>query len=163
MIVAAVIPSNMVARTASKVVCGSLAICHSPLAILNMKTPGIIDTTDANPMAAKGMCLRREIGVRINATAMQAINAPAATPRPSSLSTAQRKAWAAMPTTIGQGSMERGVEKNTLYAATATPAATTSSAKGIDLPGGSVGKDTPSRSEEHTSELQSPVHLVCRL
>src|SRR5438876_9461662 len=27
-----------------------------------------------------------------------------------------------------------------------------------DTPGGSVG-----RSEEHTSELQSPVHLVCRL
>src|SRR5690348_17409394 len=25
------------------------------------------------------------------------------------------------------------------------------------------GKQTKSRSEEHTSELQSPVHLVCRL
>src|SRR5690348_17996653 len=25
------------------------------------------------------------------------------------------------------------------------------------------GSDAPSRSEEHTSELQSPVHLVCRL
>src|SRR6266581_687236 len=27
----------------------------------------------------------------------------------------------------------------------------------------SVGSNTSSRSEEHTSELQSPVHLVCRL
>src|SRR5690348_17899029 len=26
-----------------------------------------------------------------------------------------------------------------------------------------VGADGPLRSEEHTSELQSPVHLVCRL
>src|SRR5690348_17853563 len=26
-----------------------------------------------------------------------------------------------------------------------------------------VGADVPDRSEEHTSELQSPVHLVCRL
>src|SRR5690348_17431079 len=25
------------------------------------------------------------------------------------------------------------------------------------------GRDRPQRSEEHTSELQSPVHLVCRL
>src|SRR5690348_17670741 len=31
--------------------------------------------------------------------------------------------------------------------------------------GGRVGREPspPSRSEEHTSELQSPVHLVCRL
>src|SRR5690348_3984406 len=28
---------------------------------------------------------------------------------------------------------------------------------------GYVGRDVESRSEEHTSELQSPVHLVCRL
>src|SRR5207244_7758917 len=26
-----------------------------------------------------------------------------------------------------------------------------------------VGKDLPNRSEEHTSELQSPDHIVCRL
>src|SRR5690348_17800350 len=30
-------------------------------------------------------------------------------------------------------------------------------------PGGSKGMLVVSRSEEHTSELQSPVHLVCRL
>jgi hypothetical protein len=28
-----------------------------------------METTDANPMAAKGMCVRRETGVRISATA----------------------------------------------------------------------------------------------
>src|SRR6266581_5256174 len=28
---------------------------------------------------------------------------------------------------------------------------------------GSVARDNLARSEEHTSELQSPVHLVCRL
>src|SRR5690348_17419517 len=31
------------------------------------------------------------------------------------------------------------------------------------LCGGSAQRDAPIRSEEHTSELQSPVHLVCRL
>src|SRR4051812_46581561 len=141
MIIAAVRPSNMVARTTSNVVCGSPAIFQSPLAILNIKTPGIIDTTDAKPIAAKGMCLRRETGVRINATAAQATKAPAATLRPSSSSTAQRKAWAAMPTAIGQASIDNGVEKNTLYAAMATPAAATSSHNGITLPDGSVGKE----------------------
>src|SRR5690348_17925592 len=29
--------------------------------------------------------------------------------------------------------------------------------------GEAIAKDTKKRSEEHTSELQSPVHLVCRL
>src|SRR5690348_18513871 len=32
-----------------------------------------------------------------------------------------------------------------------------------DHPPGLVVKLRPTRSEEHTSELQSPVHLVCRL
>src|ERR1039457_7621034 len=32
-----------------------------------------------------------------------------------------------------------------------------------DLPGGKGGKVNGSRSEEHTSELQSPCNLVCRL
>src|SRR5690348_18123335 len=32
-----------------------------------------------------------------------------------------------------------------------------------DSRGGFAGMTDPSRSEEHTSELQSPVHLVCRL
>src|SRR4051794_41325593 len=31
------------------------------------------------------------------------------------------------------------------------------------LTGGVLAKSSPARSEEHTSELQSPVHLVCRL
>src|SRR6267154_6556403 len=30
-------------------------------------------------------------------------------------------------------------------------------------PGRSAAEQAPERSEEHTSELQSPVHLVCRL
>src|SRR5438876_1267914 len=34
----------------------------------------------------------------------------------------------------------------------------------LDIPSGiSADGDAPARSEEHTSELQSPVHLVCRL
>src|SRR4051794_41703846 len=39
----------------------------------------------------------------------------------------------------------------------------------IEPPGGGVAREDPvggvriARSEEHTSELQSPVHLVCRL
>jgi hypothetical protein len=41
-----------------------------PRAGLRFRHPdgGAIDTTDAKPMAAKGMCVLREIGVRINAT-----------------------------------------------------------------------------------------------
>src|SRR5690348_18184271 len=37
--------------------------------------------------------------------------------------------------------------------------------QGVPLPpdGGGGGEDGAGRSEEHTSELQSPVHLVCRL
>ena len=91
MIIAAVRPSKIVARTKSKVVCESLAICKSPLAILNKKTPGIIDTTDAKPMAAKGMCVCRETGVRSNPTTTQATKAPAATLRPNTLSAVQRR------------------------------------------------------------------------
>src|SRR4051794_41640951 len=35
---------------------------------------------------------------------------------------------------------------------------------GVDPAGGRIGRRRPvDRSEEHTSELQSPVHLVCRL
>src|SRR5690348_18091631 len=34
---------------------------------------------------------------------------------------------------------------------------------GGERDGGTRGGETPARSEEHTSELQSPVHLVCRL
>ena len=35
--------------------CESWASCIRPLAILNRKTPGIIDTTEAKPMAANGI------------------------------------------------------------------------------------------------------------
>src|SRR5690348_17792511 len=34
---------------------------------------------------------------------------------------------------------------------------------GSDAAIGTIGASLPVRSEEHTSELQSPVHLVCRL
>src|SRR5436189_4399402 len=34
---------------------------------------------------------------------------------------------------------------------------------GLRPPGGDRGGARPSRSEEHTSELQSPMYLVCRL
>ena len=55
MIVTAVMPSAFVAPKSSNVVCALLASCRRPLAILNRKTPGIIDTTDAKPMAANGI------------------------------------------------------------------------------------------------------------
>ena len=55
MIVTAVIPSAIVAPKSSKVVCALLASCRRPLAILNRKMPGIIDTTEAKPMAANGI------------------------------------------------------------------------------------------------------------
>src|SRR5690348_17876697 len=35
--------------------------------------------------------------------------------------------------------------------------------RGARLAGVGAGRDARVRSEEHTSELQSPVHLVCRL
>jgi len=55
MIVMAVTPSAIVALMSSNVVCEPSASCTSPLAILNRKTPGIIETTEAKPMAANGM------------------------------------------------------------------------------------------------------------
>ena len=54
----AVMPSAIVALIRSNVVCEPLAICRRPLAILNRNTPGIIDTTEAKPIAANGMCER---------------------------------------------------------------------------------------------------------
>ena len=62
--ITAVMPLAIVALIRSNVVCDPLAICRSPLAILKRKTPGIIDTTEAKPMAANGMCERRATGVR---------------------------------------------------------------------------------------------------
>ena len=55
MIVIAVMPSAIVAPTSSKVVFKLLVSCRRPLAIQNRKTPGIIDTTEAKPMAANGI------------------------------------------------------------------------------------------------------------
>ena len=49
-----------------------------------------------------------------------------------------------MPTATGHGNMRSGVEKKTLYAATATPAAMTSCHNGTALPAGSAGRETPS-------------------
>src|SRR5436305_1918216 len=77
-------------------------------------------------MAAKGMCVLREIGVRIDATTTHATRAPVTALKPNWVSAAQRKAWANMPTATGHGNMRSGVEKKRLYAATATPAAMTS-------------------------------------
>ena len=53
--VTAVIPSAIVAPKRSKVVFELFASCWRPLAILNKKTPGIIETTEAKPMAANGI------------------------------------------------------------------------------------------------------------
>ena len=110
----AVMPSAIVALISSNVVCEPPAICRRPLAILNRNTPGIIDTTEAKPIAANGMCERCATGVSINPTVRQAIKAPVAAPAPSRVSAAHRRAWAAMPTATGQASMFRGVEKKTL-------------------------------------------------
>jgi hypothetical protein len=60
-------------------------------------------------MAAKGMCVLRAIGVRINATTMQATKAPVAALRPNRVSATHRKAWANMPTATGDGNM-RSIE-----------------------------------------------------
>jgi hypothetical protein len=50
MMIMAVMPSAIVALISSNVVWEPPAICRRPLAILKRKTPGIIDTTAANPM-----------------------------------------------------------------------------------------------------------------
>ena len=57
---------------------------HPPAALRRL------DTTDAKPMAAKGMCVLREIGVRINATTTQATKAPVAALKPNRVSAAHR-------------------------------------------------------------------------
>lgn len=55
MIVTAVIAFATVAPDSSEGAFESWASCVRPLAILNRKTPGIIDTTEAKPMAANGI------------------------------------------------------------------------------------------------------------
>ena len=79
--------SAMVAPMSSHVLCKPWVSCARPLAILNMNTPGIMETTDAKPTAAKGICQRRDTGVRITPTTRHATNAPVAAPAPSMVST----------------------------------------------------------------------------
>ena len=55
MMLTAVTPSPTVVLKSSSVVFPLSAICTRPLAILNRNTPGIIETTDANPIAANGI------------------------------------------------------------------------------------------------------------
>src|SRR5215510_3689743 len=110
----AIEPSASVAPMSSHVLCELLVSCRRPLAILNMKTPGIIETTEAKPMAAKGMCQRRETGAMITPTVRHATNAPVAALAPSAVSATHLRAWATAPTAIGQGSIFRGEEKKTL-------------------------------------------------
>src|SRR5262245_51128328 len=110
----AIEPSASVASMSSHVLCELLVSCKRPLAILNIRTPGIIETTEAKPMAAKGMCQRRETGAMITPTMRHAANAPVAALAPSELSATHLSAWAAAPTAIGQGSIFRGEEKKTL-------------------------------------------------
>ena len=107
-------PSASVAPMSSHVLCELLVNCTRPLAILNMKTPGIIETTEAKPMAAKGMLHRRETGVMIKPTMRQATNAPVAALAPSAVSATHLRAWATVPTATGQGSILRGEEKKIL-------------------------------------------------
>src|SRR6516165_9611379 len=107
-------PSASVAPMSSHVLCELLVSCISPLAILNMKTPGIIETTEAKPMAAKGMRQRRDTGVRVTPTMRHATNAPIGALAPSAVSANHLREWAAAPTATGQGSIFRGEEKKTL-------------------------------------------------
>jgi hypothetical protein len=74
--------SASVAVMSSSVLCELSANCTRPLAILNRNTPGIIDTTEANPIAANGMCHRRETGVRTSPTTRHARKAPVAALNP---------------------------------------------------------------------------------
>jgi len=79
--ITALMPSAIVALIRSSDACARSAICTRPLAILNRRTPGIIDTTEAKPMAANGMCQRRATGVRINPTTRHASRVPSAAPK----------------------------------------------------------------------------------
>src|SRR5258708_36435583 len=81
-IVTAVMPSATVALMSSNVACEPPASCTRPLAILNRKTPGIIDTTEAKPMAANGMCERRQTGVRVHPAGGEARDRPGGGPQP---------------------------------------------------------------------------------
>src|SRR5215469_728908 len=114
MIRTAIEPSASIGPMSSHVLCELFVSCTRPLAILNMKTPGIIDTTEAKPMAAKGMRQRRETGAMITPTMRHAIKAPVATLTPKAVSETHLRAWATAPTDTGQGSIFRGEEKKIL-------------------------------------------------
>src|SRR5215510_10279615 len=107
-------PLPIVEPVSSHVLFELSATCTRPLAILKRKTPGIIDTTDAKPIAANGMCQRRETGVRTRPTMRQATKAPVEALAPKTLSAVHLTAWATMPTATGQQSIRRGVEKKML-------------------------------------------------
>ena len=79
-----------------------------------MKTPGIIETTEAKPIAAKGMCQRRETGVIITPTTRHATNAPVTALAPNAVRANHLKAWATAPIATGHGSVFRGEEKKIL-------------------------------------------------
>ena len=110
----AIKPSASVALISSHVHCDLLVSCTRPLAILNMKTPGIIETTEAKPMAANGIFQRRETGAMITPTMRHATNAPIAALAPSAVSATHLRAWANVPAATGQGSRFRGEEKKIL-------------------------------------------------
>src|SRR5581483_6796680 len=117
--------------------------CTRPLAILNMNTPGIIETTELKPIAAKGIREWRDTGVRITPVTRHAINVPVAALSPNAVSANHLRAWTAAPTATGHGSIFRGEEKKTPKHPTAMPAAITSHQRGTALPAGPTGKETP--------------------
>src|SRR6202162_2764017 len=101
-----------------------------PVAALNRKKPGIIETTAEKARAAKGRCRRSATGVTRTLTSMQATSAPVAAFVPATEISAQRAACASMPQAIGNGSRRHGVEKKVQSEATAHPAAITSMISG---------------------------------
>ena len=107
-------PLPIVATMSSPVLFELSPSCIRPLAIRKRKTPGIIDTTDAKPIAAKGMCQRRETGVRTSPTMRHATKAPVGALAPKRVSAVHLSAWATMPTAVGQPSVRSGMEKKML-------------------------------------------------
>src|SRR4051794_41656270 len=61
-------------------------------------------------------------------------------------------------TTLFRSDLGRAIEGHTVLADPFDP-----TGRGDDFLRVRSGRKGPQRSEEHTSELQSPVHLVCRL
>src|SRR6266436_5804444 len=101
-----------------------------PVAALNRKKPGIIETTAEKARAAKGRCRRSTTGVTMTLASRQATSAPVAAFVPATEISAQRAACAIMPTAIGNASRRPGIEKKVPKEATAHPAAITSMIEG---------------------------------